>query len=256
MARVLALAERAASGGRRAHAPRAAGAFARSASTRMSRRFATPPASRAGWRRVPPAGAIQLATRGRAEEPRRAGCHPAPRAVHALVEAHAAPGLPLWFREGLAGYLERPDARAGTRIPSDAELRQTADPARARRAYARRRRRRRRPGEALRRNHRLRLGVRRLAGGSQKDQQQPGPYKKQVGHCEAHGEAEHLAPKTRPRAGPSPSAERQPEGAQQQHWNGQESRQGLSGNSHANRSNRSLTVAARKILAARHVTEP
>jgi len=56
---------------------------------------------------------------------------------HALMEAHAAPGLPLWFREGLVGYLERPAAQTGgARIPGDAELRQTADPARARRAYA------------------------------------------------------------------------------------------------------------------------
>jgi stage II sporulation protein D len=55
--------------------------------------------------------------------------------LHALVEAHAAPTLPLWFREGLAGYLERPAARAGAHIPSEADLRQTADPARARRAY-------------------------------------------------------------------------------------------------------------------------
>jgi stage II sporulation protein D len=56
--------------------------------------------------------------------------------LHALMEAHAAPGLPLWFREGVAAYLERPAARNGARIPSDADLRQTADPARARRAYA------------------------------------------------------------------------------------------------------------------------
>jgi stage II sporulation protein D len=56
--------------------------------------------------------------------------------LHALMEAHAAPGLPLWFREGLAGYLERPTGRAGARIPSDAGLRQTGDSARARRAYA------------------------------------------------------------------------------------------------------------------------
>jgi stage II sporulation protein D len=56
--------------------------------------------------------------------------------LHALMEAHAAPGLPVWFREGLVGYLERSAVRAGARIPSDADLRQTADPARARRAYA------------------------------------------------------------------------------------------------------------------------
>jgi stage II sporulation protein D len=57
--------------------------------------------------------------------------------LHALMEAHAAQGLPVWFREGLAGYLERPAAQTGgLRIPSDADLRQTADPARARRAYA------------------------------------------------------------------------------------------------------------------------
>ncbi len=57
--------------------------------------------------------------------------------LHVLVESHAAPGLPVWFREGLAGYFEggRPSGGAA-RIPSDADLRQTADPARARRAYA------------------------------------------------------------------------------------------------------------------------
>ncbi len=57
--------------------------------------------------------------------------------LHVLIEAHAAPGLPLWFREGLVEYLDgAPLTSAGpARVPLDADLQQTADPARARRAY-------------------------------------------------------------------------------------------------------------------------
>jgi len=57
--------------------------------------------------------------------------------VHVLMEAQAAPGLPVWFREGLAEYLD-PSSRAagGASIPADSAVRQTADPAEARRAYA------------------------------------------------------------------------------------------------------------------------
>ena len=56
---------------------------------------------------------------------------------HVLLESQARPGLPLWFREGLVGVLEgRARAEGSARIPTDADLRQTADPARARRAYA------------------------------------------------------------------------------------------------------------------------
>ncbi len=57
--------------------------------------------------------------------------------LHVVIEAHAAPGLPLWFREGLVEYLDQPPpaAPAIPRAPSDADLAQTADPARARRAY-------------------------------------------------------------------------------------------------------------------------
>jgi stage II sporulation protein D len=55
---------------------------------------------------------------------------------HVLVESQAAPSLPLWFREGLVEYLTAPAGRIdGSRIPSDAELRQTHDAAGARRAY-------------------------------------------------------------------------------------------------------------------------
>jgi len=56
--------------------------------------------------------------------------------LHVAMEAHAAPGLPLWFREGMADYLENPHAGGVARIPSEADLRQTGDAARARRAYA------------------------------------------------------------------------------------------------------------------------
>jgi len=58
--------------------------------------------------------------------------------VHVMIEAQAAPGLPLWFREGLADFLEqRRVSHIGvSRIPSETDLRQTSDPARARKAYA------------------------------------------------------------------------------------------------------------------------
>jgi len=54
--------------------------------------------------------------------------------LHVFVEAQARPGLPVWFREGVVGYLERSHSdAAGT---SDTDMRQTADEGRARRAYA------------------------------------------------------------------------------------------------------------------------
>jgi stage II sporulation protein D len=66
--------------------------------------------------------------------------------LHVLVEAHAAPGLPLWFREGLVGYLENPaganpagvnpaGVNPASKPPADVDLRQTNDPDLARRAY-------------------------------------------------------------------------------------------------------------------------
>jgi len=55
--------------------------------------------------------------------------------LHVAVESQATAELPLWFREGLVEYLGGSRAAAGTATPSDADLRQTADPARARRAY-------------------------------------------------------------------------------------------------------------------------
>jgi len=54
--------------------------------------------------------------------------------THVLVESRATAGLPVWFREGLVGYLEGAP-RVGSRPPADSELRQTVDAARARRAY-------------------------------------------------------------------------------------------------------------------------
>lgn len=58
--------------------------------------------------------------------------------LHVLIEAHSSTALPVWFREGLVEYLDRPEAAAGgnSRIPADADLQQTADQDRARRAYA------------------------------------------------------------------------------------------------------------------------
>jgi stage II sporulation protein D len=56
--------------------------------------------------------------------------------IHASLEAQAAPGLPLWFREGLVNYLVSGRGKGSARIPLDSELRQTADSVRARQAYA------------------------------------------------------------------------------------------------------------------------
>ena len=54
---------------------------------------------------------------------------------HVMVESEASPSQPMWLREGLAAVLagERV-ADAPARLPSDAEIRQTADVARARRS--------------------------------------------------------------------------------------------------------------------------
>jgi stage II sporulation protein D len=57
--------------------------------------------------------------------------------LHVLVEASATAGLPIWFREGLVGYLEDPGAALpAAKSPSDYDLRQTQNASRARRAYA------------------------------------------------------------------------------------------------------------------------
>jgi len=56
--------------------------------------------------------------------------------LHLLMEAQAAPNLPLWFREGLVEQLNRGNAAAGSDTPADSALRQTADAKEARRAYA------------------------------------------------------------------------------------------------------------------------
>jgi stage II sporulation protein D len=57
--------------------------------------------------------------------------------IHVLMEAQSAPNLPVWFREGLAEYLDPLNRAAGAAaFPADSALRQTADAAEARRAYA------------------------------------------------------------------------------------------------------------------------
>jgi stage II sporulation protein D len=58
--------------------------------------------------------------------------------LHVLVENRARPGLPVWFREGLVGFLDRPPQAGRGRLPApnDSDLRQTEDPGRARRAYS------------------------------------------------------------------------------------------------------------------------
>lgn len=53
--------------------------------------------------------------------------------LHVAIESHARPGLPLWFREGLAVYLEGGVRGTGS-IPRDADLRST-DARTARQAY-------------------------------------------------------------------------------------------------------------------------
>jgi stage II sporulation protein D len=57
--------------------------------------------------------------------------------LHVLIEGQAAPGLPVWFREGIVSFLE--GAQGGNnsaRPPVDRDLRQTTDAIEARRAYA------------------------------------------------------------------------------------------------------------------------
>lgn len=61
--------------------------------------------------------------------------------LHIMVEERAAPNLPVWFREGLVEYLAGRHTSGGVSAPNDADLRQTADAARARRAYQDARRR-------------------------------------------------------------------------------------------------------------------
>jgi stage II sporulation protein D len=55
---------------------------------------------------------------------------------HVAVESRASAGLPLWFREGIVEFLAGPVAGGGVPAwPADSDLRETADAARARRAY-------------------------------------------------------------------------------------------------------------------------
>ncbi len=57
--------------------------------------------------------------------------------LHALIEMHAAPGVPVWFREGLVEWLTNPsDQTAQARLISDADLLQRGNRVRAERAYA------------------------------------------------------------------------------------------------------------------------
>lgn len=56
--------------------------------------------------------------------------------LHVLVESQAVRGLPVWFREGLVGFLGGQRTTGNARVPSDAELLQIADAAKARHAYA------------------------------------------------------------------------------------------------------------------------
>ena len=55
--------------------------------------------------------------------------------THVVLEAGANLQLPVWFREGLAAYLTGPSTAGAPVHALDFDLRQTADPARARAAY-------------------------------------------------------------------------------------------------------------------------
>jgi stage II sporulation protein D len=56
--------------------------------------------------------------------------------VHVLVEERAVAGLPVWFREGLAGYLTGGSLEGRGAAPGDGDVRQKSDETRARRAYS------------------------------------------------------------------------------------------------------------------------
>ena len=57
--------------------------------------------------------------------------------IHVLIEHRARPGLPVWFREGLADYFEHPAGGSASSLnPDEAGIRQREDAARARRANA------------------------------------------------------------------------------------------------------------------------
>jgi stage II sporulation protein D len=55
--------------------------------------------------------------------------------LHGMVENGAAPGLPLWFREGLVEWLDHPAAGSSTAQQDDTGIRQRQDRERARHAY-------------------------------------------------------------------------------------------------------------------------
>ena len=55
--------------------------------------------------------------------------------LHVFVESQAAPGLPIWFREGVVSLLEGMQGHTGAQPPRDGALRQTKDAVEARRAY-------------------------------------------------------------------------------------------------------------------------
>ncbi len=61
--------------------------------------------------------------------------------LHVMVGDRATASLPVWFQEGLVGYLETRDDRTGALTPTDADMRQNVDVVRARRSYEDARRR-------------------------------------------------------------------------------------------------------------------
>jgi stage II sporulation protein D len=55
---------------------------------------------------------------------------------HIMLEAQASPSLPLWFREGLVGYLTGERSPAPLHAPAAVDMRQMDDQRKARRAYS------------------------------------------------------------------------------------------------------------------------
>jgi len=85
-------------------------------------------AARTTGRRIEMQPAATLRSRGALESTLR---H---EILHAFLEAQAAPGLPVWFREGLAAYLSAGQGRAAS-VP-EADIRRRDDEGRARSASA------------------------------------------------------------------------------------------------------------------------
>ena len=65
----------------------------------------------------------------------QANAHLRHEMLHGMVESRAAPGLPLWFREGLVEWLDQTGAATGNAVVDDTGIRQRQDRKRAQHAY-------------------------------------------------------------------------------------------------------------------------